>query len=56
MIVTTAAALSYYLVTRYLPSGSILLSATDILLIVLATGVIGLAIRELVGGQPQIPA
>jgi hypothetical protein len=51
MICTTIAALSYYLVTRYLPSGNILLAATDIVLLLLALGVLVLSVREFARGR-----
>ncbi|MFH2050369.1 MAG: carbon starvation CstA family protein, partial [bacterium] len=47
MIVTTIASLSYYLVNKYLPSGNIILAATDILLLTLAVGVLILSIYKM---------
>jgi carbon starvation protein len=46
MLVTTIAALIYKLVTDYLPNGKILLATTDILLLALAAGVIGLSVKR----------
>ncbi len=47
MIVTTIASLSYYLVNKYLPSGNIILAATDILMLALAVGVLVLSIYKM---------
>ncbi len=46
MICTTIASLSYYLVTKYIPTGNTLLAVTDILLLALAVGVLVLSVRE----------
>jgi len=46
MICTTIASLSYYLVTTYLPTGNVVLAGTDIVLLLLALGVLGLSLRE----------
>ena len=46
MICTTIASLSYYLVNTYLPTGNWLLAGTDILLLLLALGVLALSLRE----------
>ncbi|MCP4685092.1 MAG: carbon starvation protein A [bacterium] len=53
MIITTIAALSYYLVVKYLPTGNLLLILTDSILLALAVGVLVLSIRELVHGRPS---
>jgi len=47
MLVTTIASLSYSLVVKYIPTGNTLLAVTDILLLVLAFGVLGLSIWKL---------
>jgi len=54
MICTTVASLSYYLVTKYIPTGNVLLAATDILLLGLALGVLVLSVREFSRGR--VPA
>ena len=46
MLITTIAALVYYLLVRYIPSGNILLSITDIILLALAFGVIVQSLRK----------
>jgi len=46
MIVTTIASLIYYLFAHYLPSGNILLSITDIVLLLLSGGVVIQTIRK----------
>ncbi len=51
MICTTVASLSYYLVTKYLPTGNILLAGTDILLLALAFGVLILSVRQFARGR-----
>ncbi len=51
MICTTIASLSYYLVVKYLPTGNVLLAATDIVLLLLALGVLILSIREFTRGR-----
>jgi len=51
MIVTTIAALSYYLVVRYLPSGNLLMVITDCILLSLSLGVLFLSFRGFV--RPQ---
>ncbi len=53
MIVTTIAALSYYLVFKYLPTGNLLLIVTDSILLALSVGVLALSIRELVHHKPR---
>jgi hypothetical protein len=53
MIITTIAALSYYLFVKYLPSQNLLLVVTDSILLALAVGVLVLSIRELVLGKPR---
>ena len=45
MLLTTTAALTYYLVTEYLPGGNVLLVSTDLLLLALTAGVLVLSIR-----------
>lgn len=51
MIVTTIAALSYYLVVKYIPTENMALVVTDSVLLALAVGVLFLSIRELVHGK-----
>jgi len=46
MLITTIAALVYYLFARYIPSGNILLSITDIILLLLSLGVIIQSLRK----------
>jgi carbon starvation protein len=46
MMVTTIASLVYVLVVKYIPTGNTLLAVTDILLLGLAFGVIGLSVRR----------
>jgi carbon starvation protein len=46
MMVTTIASLGYVLVVKYIPTGNTLLAVTDILLLGLAFGVIGLSVRR----------
>jgi carbon starvation protein len=53
MIITTIASLSYFLVNKYLPSGNILLAATDLLLLILAVGVLILSIYKMVKSIPR---
>lgn len=53
MIVTTIASLGYYLVNKYLPTGNILLAATDILLLILAFGVLILSIFKMIKTLPR---
>ena len=52
MLTTTIAALVYYLVARYLPSGNVILSITDIILLVLSIGVVIQAIRKTLLSPP----
>jgi carbon starvation protein len=47
MMTTTIASLIYYLVIKYIPSGNILLSITDLLLLGMASGVLFLALKKL---------
>ncbi|MDH4157248.1 MAG: carbon starvation protein A [candidate division Zixibacteria bacterium] len=47
MVVTTIASLSYYLFVKYIPTHNLLLAVTDILLLALSFGVIGLSIKKL---------
>ena len=54
MVVTTIASLSYYLFVKYIPTHNTLLAVTDILLLALSFGVIGLSIRRLT--QPGLKA
>jgi len=49
MIVTTIGSLSYYLFVKYLPSGNLFLAITDIILLALALGVLGLSLKSLLG-------
>lgn len=51
MVVTTIASLSYYLIVKYIPSGNLILIVTDIILLILALGVIFLSIQKL--SQPN---
>jgi len=53
MVVTTIASLSYYLFVKYLPTHNTLLAVTDILLLILAIGVIFLSIKKLIHPKPQ---
>lgn len=46
MMVTTIASLVYVLIVKYIPSGNSLLAVTDIILLGLAFGVIGLSVRR----------
>lgn len=46
MLITTIAALIYYLFARYIPTGNILLSITDLILLILAFGVIVQSLRK----------
>jgi carbon starvation protein len=48
MVITTIASLIYLLVKIYMPSGNVILIVSDILLLVLALGVIGLSFRSIV--------
>lgn len=52
MIVTTLAALSYKLFTDYIPSGNILLAVVDILLLILALGVMKISISKMISPRP----
>ena len=54
MMLTTVAALVYYLVYKYLPEGNLLLAGTDILLLALAVGVTVLSFRTLLTGPKNI--
>ena len=51
-LITTIGSLSYYLVTRYLPSGNVLLAVTDLLLLALSLGVLALSIKSFFRPQP----
>jgi len=55
MVVTTIAALVYYLFSRYLPSGNVLLSITDVVLLLLSGGVVLQTIRKTIHlpGRPK---
>jgi len=53
MIVTTIAALTYYLPYRYVPSGNQLMIATDCILLALSLGVLALAPGRLLGFQAR---
>jgi carbon starvation protein len=46
MVITTISALIYYLFARYIPSGNITLIITDLILLILAVGVITLSIKK----------
>lgn len=46
MLVTTCAALLYYLWYKYLPENNLLLAGTDLVLLALAVGVMILALRH----------
>ena len=52
MMVTTIAALSYFLVSTYWPTGNLILIATDLILLGLAGGVIILSLRQFFSRQP----
>ena len=52
MPVTTIGSLSYYLVTRDLPAGNVLLAVTDLLLLALSLGVLALSIKSFLRPQP----
>lgn len=54
MMITTVAALAYYLVFKYLPEGNLLLAATDCLLLILALGVTCLSLRHWLAGGKKI--
>ena len=47
MIATTIAALGYYLVSKYIPTGNIILAVTDIILLFLSVGVLVLSVKQL---------
>jgi len=47
MIVTTIGSLGYYLFVKYIPSGNFLLAITDIILLLLAFGVLWLSVKKL---------
>lgn len=51
MVVTTLAALSYKLFVDYLPNGNFLLAAVDILLLILALGVMKISISKMIAPQ-----
>jgi len=53
MIITTIAALSYYLFVKYLPTHNVILVVTDFILLALAVGVLILSLRELAHGRPR---
>jgi carbon starvation protein len=53
MIITTIVALGYTLVTNYIPKGNTLLAGTDILLLLLAIGVLILSVRQYFASQPK---
>lgn len=54
MLATTIASLSYSLVVKYIPTGNTLLAVTDILLLVLAFGVVTLSVRRfLCSAEPK---
>ncbi len=57
MIATTIASLVYALFVKYIPTGNTLLAVTDILLLLLAFGVLGLSARKLLyaGLEPRPP-
>jgi len=46
MLLTTIAALVYYLIVTYIPGGNIVLVVTDLILLVLAFGVVGQTLRK----------
>ncbi len=46
MLLTTIAALVYYLVVAYIPGGNVVLVVTDLILLVLAFGVVGQTLRK----------
>jgi carbon starvation protein len=47
MMITTVAALVYFLIFNYLPDGNVTLVVTDVVLLILAVGVLWLAARKL---------
>lgn len=51
MVVTTLTALSYKLFTDYIPNGNILLATVDILLLILALGVMQISIKKMISPQ-----
>jgi carbon starvation protein len=53
MLTTTIAALIYYLVEKYIPAGNIALIVTDIILLILAFGVVFQTCRKSFGGRRQ---
>ncbi|RKX23368.1 MAG: carbon starvation protein A [Candidatus Zixiibacteriota bacterium] len=55
MLITTITSLVYYLFARYIPSGNILLSITDIILLALAFGVIIQSLRKTIFSTKSNP-
>jgi carbon starvation protein len=53
MLVTTMAALVYYLLVKYIPTGNIVLTVTDLVLLVLAFGVVIQTWRKLLFSRKQ---
>jgi carbon starvation protein len=51
MIITTIVALTYTLITNYIPKGNTLLASTDILLLGLALGVLWLSVKHFLAAQ-----
>jgi carbon starvation protein len=56
MLATTIASLTYSLIVKYLPTGNTLLAVTDILLLALAGGVLGLAVRRFLASPRLKPS
>ena len=52
MMITTIAALSYFLVSTYWPTGNVILIVTDLILLGLSGGVIILSLRQFFSQQP----
>lgn len=53
MLATTIGALSYCLIMDYLPTGNLVMMATDVVLLVLSLGVLALSLRGLTGSKPH---
>jgi len=46
MLITTIVSLTYFLFSRFLPSGNVLLAITDLILLALSIGVVVLSVRQ----------
>ena len=53
MLIITIWSLSYYLVIRYIPQKNVLLGVTDLILLLLAIGVLYLSAKQLLFGKPK---